>query len=154
MLAQPLEISAFLLRAPPLEMCREQRESFQDEAGKKTLISSSLWGNEAPPEVCWNPSCSSRVGTGMSGNFLNSSKSGKDGCEVEMERRGFPCDATAEKSLILPAGEPPGFSRVAAGLSGVTMGTSGTRWHRFRKHQSPYELRWAPRDSCPVSVGS
>ena len=32
-------LSPFLLRAPPLEMRREWRESFPDEAGKGSLIS-------------------------------------------------------------------------------------------------------------------
>ena len=41
MVARPLEfLSSFLWRAPPLEMRRERRESFLDEAGKGTLTSS------------------------------------------------------------------------------------------------------------------
>ena len=41
MVAGPLEfLSTFLLRAPPLEMRRESRESFPEEAGNGTLISS------------------------------------------------------------------------------------------------------------------
>ena len=41
MVARPLEfLSTFLLTAPPLEMRRERRESFPEEAGKGTLISS------------------------------------------------------------------------------------------------------------------
>ena len=45
------------------------------------------------------------MGTGMSGNFLSCSKGGKDACEVQVGRRDFPRDATAEKGLISPAGE-------------------------------------------------
>ena len=45
MVARPLEfLSTFLLRAPPLEMRREGRESFPDETGKGTLISSGGGG--------------------------------------------------------------------------------------------------------------
>ena len=41
MVARPLEfLSTFLLTAPPLEMRRERRESFPEEAGKGPLISS------------------------------------------------------------------------------------------------------------------
>ena len=41
MVARPLKfLSTFLLRAPPLEMQRELWESFPNEAGKRTLISS------------------------------------------------------------------------------------------------------------------
>ena len=40
MVAQPLELlSSGMLRPPPLEVRRESRDSFPDEAGKWTLIS-------------------------------------------------------------------------------------------------------------------
>ena len=78
MLAGPLEISTFLLSIPIVEMRLEWRESFPDEAGKGTLISSSCWENGAPPELGRDPRGSSRVGTGMLGNFLSCSKGGKD----------------------------------------------------------------------------
>ena len=48
-------LSPFLLRAPPLEMRRERRESFPDEAGKGSLISNYeaemglLWMWAGPP---------------------------------------------------------------------------------------------------------
>ena len=41
----------------------------------------------------------------MLGNFLSCSKGGKDACEVQVGRCDFSHDATAEKSLISPAGE-------------------------------------------------
>ena len=48
-------LSPFLLRAPPLDMRRERRESFPDEAGKGSLISNYeaemglLWMWAGPP---------------------------------------------------------------------------------------------------------
>ena len=50
--------------------------------------------------------------------------------------------------------EPTGFSRVVAGYSRVTTGSSRTRFRGFWKGDSLSELRIAPRDSSPVSAGS
>ena len=58
---------------------------------------------------------SSRVETGMSGNFLRCSKGVKDPLEVPEVRCDLPGDASAEMGLISLEGKPPGFSRVAAG---------------------------------------
>ena len=48
---------------------------------------------------------SSRVETGMSGNFLSCSKGVKDQLEVPEVRSDLPRDASAEMGLISPAGE-------------------------------------------------
>ena len=48
---------------------------------------------------------SSRVETGMSGNFLSCSKGVKDPLEVPEVRCDFPGDASAEMGLISPGGE-------------------------------------------------
>ena len=48
---------------------------------------------------------SSRVETGMSGNFLRCSKGVKDPLEVPEVRCDKPRDASAEMGLILPGGE-------------------------------------------------
>ena len=48
---------------------------------------------------------SSRVETGVSGNFLSCSKGGKDPLEVPEVRCDLPRDASAEMGLISPAGE-------------------------------------------------
>ena len=72
---------SFLLRAPPLEMPRECREIFPDEAGKGSHISS--YEAERGSSGCgWDSRASSRVETGMSGNFLSCSKGVKDPLEV------------------------------------------------------------------------
>ena len=73
-------LSPFLWRAPPLEMRRERREFFPDHAGKGSLLSSS----EAEKGNLWigrDSRASSRVETGMSGNFLSCSKGVKDPLE-------------------------------------------------------------------------
>ena len=48
---------------------------------------------------------SSRVETGMSGNFLSCSKGVKDPLEVPDIRCDYPRDASAEMGLISPGGE-------------------------------------------------
>ena len=70
----------FLWRAPPLEMRRERREFFPDHAGKGSLLSS--YEVEMDSCGCGRDSrASSRVETGMSGNFLSCSKGVKDPLE-------------------------------------------------------------------------
>ena len=53
----------------------------------------------------WDSRASSRVETGMSGNFLSCSKGVKDQLEVPEVRSDLPRDASAEMGLISPAGE-------------------------------------------------
>ena len=48
---------------------------------------------------------SSRVETGLSGNFLSCSKGVKDPLEVPVVRCDYPRDASAEMGLISPGGE-------------------------------------------------
>ena len=72
---------AFPVGAPPLEMRRESREFFPDHAVKGSLLSS----HEAETRLLWmwrDSRASSRVETGMSGNFLSCSKGVKDPLEV------------------------------------------------------------------------
>ena len=71
----------FLWRAPPLEMRRECREFFPDHAGKGSILS-SLQAETGPLWIWAGLSDSSRVETGMSGNFLSCSKGVKDPLEV------------------------------------------------------------------------
>ena len=74
-------LSPFLWRAPPLEMRRQRREFFPDHAGNGSLLSTL----EAETGLLWmwgNSRASSRVETGMSGNFLSCSKGVKDPLEV------------------------------------------------------------------------
>ena len=70
-------LSPFLWRAPPQEMRRERQEFFPYQAGKGYLLSSkeATRGSSG----CGRDSrASSRVETGMSGNFLSCSKGVKD----------------------------------------------------------------------------
>ena len=85
-------------------MRRERRESFLDEAGKGSLISSY----EAETGLLWiraGPSSFLPNGVDMSGNFLSCSKGVKDPLEVPEVRWDSPRDASAEMGLISPGGE-------------------------------------------------
>ena len=74
-------LSLFLWRATPLEMRRKRREFFPDHAGKDT--SSRAMRRKRGSSGCAQDSrASSRVETGMSGNFLRCSKGVKDPFEV------------------------------------------------------------------------
>ena len=55
--------------------------------------------------MCVGLRVSSRVETGMSGNFLSCSKGVKDPLEVPDVRCDLPRDASAEMGLISPGGE-------------------------------------------------
>ena len=74
-------LSPFLWRAPPLEMRRERREFYPDNAGKGSLLSDRR--RKRGSSGCGRDSrASSRVETGLSGNFLSGSKGVKDPLEV------------------------------------------------------------------------
>ena len=74
-------LSPFLWRAPPLEMRRERREFFPENAGKGTRLSSKE--AETGSFGCGRDSrASSRLEKGMSGNILSCSKGVKDPLEV------------------------------------------------------------------------
>ena len=101
MLARPLEfLSTLLLRASPLKIRRECRESLPNEAGKGTIISSGGGGNGAPLELWRDPRCSSRVETGTSENFLSCIKGVKDPFKAQEVRWDFCRDSTAERSHV------------------------------------------------------
>ena len=71
----------FLWRAPPLEMQRERRDFFPDHAGTGSFLSSK--SRKRGSSGCGqNSRASSRVETGMSGNFLSCRKGVKDPLEV------------------------------------------------------------------------
>ena len=97
---------------------------------------------------------SSRVETGMSGNFLSCSKAVKD--PWKFQRLGVINLETPQRKLAHLAwkGEPPGFSRFAAGALELTMGTSGTRCGGLRKRQPRGSSLGASRDSSPVDAGA
>ena len=77
--------SPILWRAHPLEMRREPQEFFPDNTVKGSLVSSY----EGEKGLLWmfvGSRASSRVETGMSGNFLSCSKGVKDPLEVQEVR--------------------------------------------------------------------
>ena len=70
-------LSPFLWRAPPLELRRDRREFFPDQAGKGSFLSS--YKEESGSSWCGqDPRASSRIETRMSGKFLCCSKVTKD----------------------------------------------------------------------------
>ena len=74
-------LSPFLWRAPPLEMRQERGEFFPPTQGKDP--SSGARGRKRVSSGCGRDSrASSRVETGMSGNFLSCSKGVKDPLEA------------------------------------------------------------------------
>ena len=74
-------LSPFLWGAPPLEMRRNARNSFPTKPGKDPSSRATRWKQGS--SVCGrDPRVSSRVETGMSGNFLSCSKGVKDPLEV------------------------------------------------------------------------
>ena len=75
-------LSCLLWRAPPLEMRRERREFFPYETGKDPS-SRARRRKRGSPGCVRDPRASSRVETGMSGNFLSCSKGVKDPLEVQ-----------------------------------------------------------------------
>ena len=83
---------------------------------------------------------SSRVETGMSGNFLRCSKGVKDPLEVPEVRCDLPGDASAEMGLISLEGRTSWIFSSCGRCCRVTTGTSGTRSGGLRKGQSPCEL--------------
>ena len=70
-------LSPFLWRAPPLEMRRKRREIFPDHAGKGSLLL-ARWQKRVSSGCGQDSRASSRVETGMSGNFLSCSKGVRD----------------------------------------------------------------------------
>ena len=74
-------LSLFLWRAHPLEMRWERREFFPDHAGKDQS-SRAMRRNQGSSGSGRDSRASSRVETGMSGNFLSCSKGVKDPLEV------------------------------------------------------------------------
>ena len=80
-------LSPLLFRAPPLEMRQERREFFPDTQGKDPS-SRARRRKPGSSECGLGSPASSRVETGMSGNFLSCSKGVKDSFEVQE----FRCD--------------------------------------------------------------
>ena len=85
-------------------MQREPREFFPDHPGKGSLLSSKEADRDS--YGCGRDSrASSRVETGMAGNFLSCSKGVKDPLDIPEFRCDKPRDASVEMGLISPGGE-------------------------------------------------
>ena len=95
---------------------------------------------------------SSRVETGMSGNILRYSKGVKDPLEVPEVK----CDLleTPQRKWASSRwrGEPPGFSRVAAGALDLRRGPQGAALLASGKTSPHASCSGASRDSSPVYV--
>ena len=97
-------LSPFLWRAPPLSCDGNDGNSFPSTQGKDP--SSRARRRKRGSSGCGqNSRASSRVETGMSGNFLSCSKGVKEPLEVPDVRTDYARDASAEMGLISPGGE-------------------------------------------------
>ena len=107
------------------------------------------------PSGCGRDSrASSRVETGMSGNFLRYSKGVKDPLEVPE----FKCDLleTPQRKWASSRwrGEPPGFSRLAAGALDLRRGPQGPALVASGKASPHASCSGASQDSSPVEAGA
>ena len=80
--------------------------SFRTIQGNDPSSRARSWKRGSPGCVR-DPLASSRVETGMSGNFLSSSKGVKDSLKVPVVRCDWPPEASAEMGLISPGGQNP-----------------------------------------------
>ena len=83
---------------------------------------------------------SSRVESGMLGNFLSCSKGVKDPLEVPEVRSDLPQDTSAEWASCRLEGRTSWIFSSCGMCSRLTTGTSGTRSGGLRKGPSPCEL--------------
>ena len=105
MVALPWSSSRLSCREPLLLRCDGNAgNSFPTTQGKYPTSRAARQKRDS--SVCGRDShASSRVETGMSGNFLSCSKGVKDPLEVPEVRCDKPRDASAEMGLISPGGE-------------------------------------------------
>ena len=107
------------------------------------------------PSGCRRDSrASSRVETGMSGNFLSCSKGVKDPWKSQRLRvmsLETPLRKWASSRL---EGRTSWIFSSCCRCSRLTTGTSGTRSGGLRKGQSPLSCSGASRDSSPVDAGA
>ena len=105
MVAQPWSSSRLSCGECLLLRCeRNAGNSFPTTQGKEPV--SRARRRKRVSSGCGRDSrASSRVGTGMSGNFLSCKKGVKDPLEVPEVRCEYPRDASAEMGVISPGGE-------------------------------------------------
>ena len=97
---------------------------------------------------------SSRVETVMSGNFLSCSKGVKDPLEVPEVRRISWRRLSRNGPHLAWRGEPPGFSRVAAGALDLRWGPQGPALVASGKASPHASCSGASRDSSPFDAGA
>ena len=90
---------------PPLEVRWGCWHFFQGEAGQSTLISTSVWENGALLDLWQETQHSSRVGTGIWGNFWSFIKRGKYPFEFQEGTWAFFGNASTYKGLLKRAGD-------------------------------------------------
>ena len=125
--------------------------SFPTTQGKDASSRTRTW--KRGPSGCGRDSrASSRVETGMSGNFLRYSKGVKD--PLEVPEVNVICLETPQRKWASSRwrGEPPGFSRVAAGALDLRRGPQGAALLASGKASSHASCSGASRDSSPVYV--
>ena len=125
--------------------------SFQNMQGKDP--SSRATRRKRGSSGCGRDSrASSRVESGMSGNFLSCSKGVKTLCKFQ--RLGVISLGTAQRKRASSCleGRTSWIFSSCGMCSRLTTGTSGTRSGGLRKGQSPCELLRASRDSSPVDA--
>ena len=132
-------LSPFLWRAPPPEMRRECRKFFPDQAGKGTL--SRATRRKRSSSGCGrDPRASSRVETGMSGNFLSCSKVVKDPLEVAEVRSDYP-ETPQHKCASSRLERRTSWIFSSCGrCSRLTTGTSRTHSGGLSEGESPSDL--------------
>ena len=120
-------------------MRRKCREFFPDHAEKYPC--SRAMRQKRGSSGCGRDSrASTRVETGMSGNFLSCSKGVKDPLEIPEVRCDYPRDASAEMGLSRLEGRTSWIFSSCGRCFPRRTGTTGTRSGGLRKGQSACEL--------------
>ena len=102
----------------------------------------------------WASRASSRVESGISGDFLSCSKVVKDPLEVAEVRSDYPETPQQKGPHLAGRGEPSGFSRVAAGALDLRRGPQSPALVASGKASPHASCSRASRDSTPVDAGS
>ena len=154
MVARPWSSSRLSCGERLLLRCDENAgNSFPTTQGKDP--SSRARGLKRGSSGCGRDSrASSRVETGMSGNFLSFSKGVKG--HLEFQRLGVISLETPQRNGAHLAwrGEPRGLSRVAAGALDLRQGPQGPALVASRKASPHASCSGASRVSSPVEAGA
>ena len=144
MVARPWSSSRLSCGGRLLLRCDGNAGNFFPTTQGKDPSSRARWRKKGSSACGRDSRASSRVETGMLGNFLSCRKGVKNPVEVPAVSFDWPRDASAEMGLISPGGENLRIFWSCGRCSGLTTGTSGTRSGGLRKGQSPCELLGGP----------